>query len=97
MIMLMDEPFGALDPITRAKLQDEFLKIQAKIKKTIVFVTHDIDEALKMGDRIVVMKAGRIVQYGTPMEILARPADPFVVGADWRAQLTENDEFAILR
>ena len=77
-IMLMDEPFGALDPITRAKLQDEFLKIQAKIKKTIVFVTHDIDEALKMGDRIVVMKAGRIVQYGTPMEILARPADPFV-------------------
>jgi len=78
MIMLMDEPFGALDPITRAKLQDEFLKIQAKIKKTIVFVTHDIDEALKMGDRIVVMKAGRIVQYGTPMEILARPADPFV-------------------
>ncbi len=78
MIMLMDEPFGALDPITRAKLQDKFLKIQAKIKKTIVFVTHDIDEALKMGDRIVVMKAGRIVQYGTPMEILARPADPFV-------------------
>ncbi len=77
-IMLMDEPFGALDPITRAKLQDEFLNIQAKIKKTIVFVTHDIDEALKMGDRIAVLKAGRVVQYGTPMEILARPADPFV-------------------
>ncbi|MDD2457972.1 MAG: ABC transporter ATP-binding protein, partial [Eubacteriales bacterium] len=77
-IMLMDEPFGALDPITRAKLQDEFLKIQAKIKKTIVFFTHDIDEALKMSDRIAVLKAGRVVQYGTPMEILARPADPFV-------------------
>lgn len=77
-IMLMDEPFGALDPITRAKLQDEFLNIQAKIKKTIVFVTHDIDEALKMGDRIAVLKAGRVIQYGKPMEILARPADPFV-------------------
>ncbi|NCC77797.1 MAG: ABC transporter ATP-binding protein [Clostridia bacterium] len=77
-IMLMDEPFGALDPITRAKLQDEFLNIQAKIKKTIVFVTHDIDEALKMGDRIAVLKSGRVIQYGTPMEILARPADPFV-------------------
>ena len=77
-IMLMDEPFGALDPISRAKLQDEFLRIQAKIRKTIVFVTHDIDEALKMGDRIVVMRAGRVVQYGKPMEILAKPADPFV-------------------
>lgn len=77
-IMLMDEPFGALDPITRAKLQDEFLRIQEKIRKTIVFVTHDIDEALKMGDRIAVMKGGRIVQYGTPMDILAQPSDPFV-------------------
>lgn len=77
-IMLMDEPFGALDPITRARLQDEFLKIQEKIRKTIVFVTHDIDEALKMGDRIAVLKSGRVVQYGTPMEILAKPADPFV-------------------
>jgi len=77
-IMLMDEPFGALDPITRAKLQDEFLKIQEKIRKTIVFVTHDIEEALKMGDRIAVLKAGRVVQFGTPMDILAAPADPFV-------------------
>jgi osmoprotectant transport system ATP-binding protein len=77
-IMLMDEPFGALDPITRAKMQDEFLKIQAKIRKTIVFVTHDIEEAIKMGDRIAVLKAGRIVQCGAPMEILAHPADPFV-------------------
>jgi osmoprotectant transport system ATP-binding protein len=77
-IMLMDEPFGALDPITRAKLQDEFLRIQEKIKKTIVFVTHDIDEAIKMGDKIAVLKGGRIIQVGTPMEILSRPADPFV-------------------
>lgn len=77
-IMLMDEPFGALDPITRAKLQDEFLKIQEKIRKTIVFVTHDIDEALKMGDRIAVMKAGHVIQYSKPMDILAKPADPFV-------------------
>jgi osmoprotectant transport system ATP-binding protein len=77
-IMLMDEPFGALDPITRAKMQDEFLKIQEKIRKTIVFVTHDIEEAMKMGDRIAVLKAGRMVQLGTPMEILAHPADPFV-------------------
>lgn len=77
-IMLMDEPFGALDTITRAKLQDEFLKIQEKIKKTIVFVTHDIDEAIKMGDRIAVLKEGRVVQVGTSMEILLHPADPFV-------------------
>lgn len=77
-IMLMDEPFGALDPITRAKLQDEFLSIQEKIRKTIVFVTHDIDEAIKMGDKIAVLKAGKIIQLGTPMEILSRPADPFV-------------------
>ena len=77
-IMLMDEPFGALDPITRAKLQDEFLKIQALIRKTIVFVTHDLEEAVKMGDRIAVLKAGRIVQLGTPMELLAHPSDAFV-------------------
>jgi len=77
-IMLMDEPFGALDTITRAKLQDEFLKIQEKIKKTIVFVTHDIDEAIKMGDRIAVLKEGRVIQVGTSMEILLHPADPFV-------------------
>lgn len=77
-VMLMDEPFGALDTITRAKLQDEFLKIQEKIKKTIVFVTHDIDEAIKMGDKIAVLKDGRVVQMGTSMEILLHPADPFV-------------------
>lgn len=77
-IMLMDEPFGALDPITRRKIQDEFLHIQEKICKTIVFVTHDIDEAIKMGDKIAVMKGGRLVQFGTPEEILSNPADEFV-------------------
>ncbi|WP_291636791.1 ABC transporter ATP-binding protein [Clostridium sp.] len=77
-IMLMDEPFGALDPITRGKLQDEFLKIQKKIRKTIVFVTHDIDEAIKMGDKIVVLKEGKILQLGTPSEILSDPIDDFV-------------------
>jgi osmoprotectant transport system ATP-binding protein len=84
-VMLMDEPFGALDPITRASLQDEFLRILREIRKTIVFVTHDIDEAIRMGTRIAIMRAGKLVQYDTPEVILARPADPFVesfVGAD---------------
>ncbi|KUO70513.1 MAG: glycine betaine ABC transporter ATP-binding protein [Clostridia bacterium BRH_c25] len=77
-VMLMDEPFGALDPITRSRLQNEFLHIQEKLKKTIVFVTHDIDEAIKMGDKIAVMRDGNIVQFGTPYEILSNPADEFV-------------------
>lgn len=77
-VMLMDEPFGALDPITRSKLQNEFLYLQEKIKKTIIFVTHDIDEAIKMGDKIVVMKQGKIVQQGTPNDILSSPANEFV-------------------
>jgi osmoprotectant transport system ATP-binding protein len=84
-VMLMDEPFGAIDPITRAKLQDEFLRIQQRLRKTIVFVTHDIDEAIRMGDKIAIMRAGRLVQYDTPETILARPADAFVeefVGSD---------------
>ena len=84
-VMLMDEPFGALDPITRASLQDEFLRILREIKKTIVFVTHDIDEAIRMGTRIAIMRSGKLVQYDTPEAILARPADAFVeafVGAD---------------
>src|SRR2546423_8842977 len=83
--MLMDEPFGALDPITRASLQDEFLRLLYELRKTIVFVTHDIDEALKMGTRIAIMRAGRLVQYDRPETLLARPADAFVeafVGAD---------------
>ena len=84
-VLLMDEPFGAIDPITRAKLQDEFLRIQQRLKKTIVFVTHDIDEAIRMGDRIAILRVGRLVQYDTPEAILARPGDAFVeefVGSD---------------
>jgi osmoprotectant transport system ATP-binding protein len=79
--MLMDEPFGAVDPITRTKLQDEFLNLQQRLKKTIVFVTHDFDEAVKMGDKIAVLdKGSRIAQYATPEEILTSPADDFVAG-----------------
>jgi osmoprotectant transport system ATP-binding protein len=85
-VMLMDEPFGAIDPINRDRLQDEFLRLQALVRKTIVFVTHDIDEAIKMGDRIAIMReGGHLAQYGTPADILANPADDFVarfVGAD---------------
>ncbi len=84
-VMLMDEPFGAIDPITRGRLQNEFLKILKAIRKTVVFVTHDVDEAIKMGDRIAILRDGRLVQYGTPDEILARPANAFVeefVGTD---------------
>lgn len=77
-IMIMDEPFGALDPITREHLQDEFLKIQQSVRKTIVFVTHDIHEAVKMGDKIAVMRAGEVIQYDTPLAILSTPADEFI-------------------
>lgn len=80
-IMLMDEPFGAVDPITRVRLQDEFLSLQRELGKTIVFVTHDFDEALKMGDRIAVLREGsHIAQYDTPEVILGAPADDFVAG-----------------
>jgi osmoprotectant transport system ATP-binding protein len=85
-LMLMDEPFGAIDPINRSRLQDEFLALQRRVKKTIVFVTHDIDEAIKMGDRIAILRdGGQLAQYDTPREILIHPADQFVaqfVGAD---------------
>ena len=77
-VILMDEPFGALDPITRAQLQDEFLKLRARLKKTILFVTHDIDEAIKLGDRIAVMRSGKIVQFDPPIKILREPVDSFV-------------------
>lgn len=78
-VMLMDEPFGAIDPITRERLQNEFLRLQSEFRKTIVFVTHDIDEAIKMGDRIAILGEGsRIAQYGTPEEILTAPANEFV-------------------
>jgi osmoprotectant transport system ATP-binding protein len=85
-LMLMDEPFGAIDPINRARLQDEFLALQRQVRKTVVFVTHDIDEAIKMGDRIAILREGGVLaQYDTPAAILSRPADEFVarfVGAD---------------
>ena len=85
-VMLMDEPFGAVDPINRERLQNEFLRLQAEIRKTILFVTHDIDEAIKMGDRVAVMRVGgHVAQYATPAELLMAPADDFVedfVGAD---------------
>jgi osmoprotectant transport system ATP-binding protein len=85
-LMLMDEPFGAIDPINRGRLQDEFQRLQQQVRKTVVFVTHDIDEAIKMGDRIAILRdGGRLAQYDTPAEILTHPADDFVaefVGAD---------------
>lgn len=78
-VLLMDEPFGAIDPITRGRLQNEFLRLQERIRKTIVFVSHDIDEAVKMGDRIAVFgERSRIVQYDTPERILTAPANDFV-------------------
>ncbi len=78
-IMLMDEPFGAVDPIVRIRLQDEFLRLQQQFKKTICFVTHDINEAIKMGDYLVIMNQGRLMQTGTPIDVLTSPADKFVL------------------
>jgi osmoprotectant transport system ATP-binding protein len=84
-IMLMDEPFGAIDPIARERLQNDFLRLHAQVRKTIIFVTHDIDEAIKMGDRIAIMRDGHLVQLATADDLLASPADDFVasfVGED---------------
>jgi osmoprotectant transport system ATP-binding protein len=84
-IMLMDEPFGAVDPIARDRLQNDFLRLHRQVRKTVIFVTHDIDEAIKMGDRIAIMRDGHLVQIDTADELLANPADEFVadfVGAD---------------
>ncbi|HWB72004.1 MAG TPA: CBS domain-containing protein, partial [Egibacteraceae bacterium] len=78
-VLLMDEPFGAVDPIVRARLQDEFLRLQGEVRKTIVFVPHDIDEAIKMGDRIAVLAQGGVLQqYAPPRELLADPVNDFV-------------------
>jgi osmoprotectant transport system ATP-binding protein len=85
-LMLMDEPFGAIDPINRERLQNEFLRLHREIRKTVVFVTHDIDEAIKMGDRIAILReGGDLVQYDTPDRILSQPVDEFV------AQFVGND------
>ncbi len=84
-VMLMDEPFGAIDPINRATIQDEFLKLQKQLQKTILFVSHDIDEAVKMGSKIAIFSAGKLEQFDTPDNVLAHPAQPFIadfVGTD---------------
>ncbi len=84
-VLLMDEPFGAIDPIARSRLQDEFRQILQRVRKTVVLVTHDLDEAIRLGDRIAIMKSGKIIQYDTPDAVLSHPADQFVenfVGID---------------
>ncbi len=97
-VLLMDEPFGAIDPISRERLQDEFLRLQSEVRKTVVFVTHDIEEAVKLGDRIAILRQGGVLaQYDTPSEVLGNPASEFVadfVGADRalkRLKVTEID------
>lgn len=92
-IILMDEPFGALDPITREQLQDELLRMQQEVKKTIVFVTHDMDEALKLGDKIAILKDGEIVQLDTPYELLSRPANDFVESFIGKNRIYQNPEY----
>jgi osmoprotectant transport system ATP-binding protein len=102
-LMLMDEPFGAIDPITRERLQNDFLRLHREIRKTVIFVTHDIDEAIKMGDRICLLRqGGKLAQYDTPEAILAQPTDDFVarfVGADRglkRLALRRLDEIELM-
>jgi osmoprotectant transport system ATP-binding protein len=103
-VLLMDEPFGAIDPITRARLQAEFLRLQEQVRKTVVFVTHDIEEAVRLGDRIAIMaEGGHLQQYDTPARILGSPATPFVadfVGADRglrRLTVTEIDPVDLVK
>jgi osmoprotectant transport system ATP-binding protein len=79
-VMLMDEPFGAIDPINREVIQDEFLKLQKTLRKTVMFVSHDIDEAVKMADKVAIFRAGKLEQYDSPDNILAHPANPFIAG-----------------
>jgi glycine betaine/proline transport system ATP-binding protein len=84
-ILLMDEPFSALDPLIRTRLQDELIELQRKLNRTIIFVSHDLDEAFKLGDRIAIMEGGRIVQCGTPQQIFSDPATEYV--ADFVAHM----------
>ncbi|PIC67254.1 proline/glycine betaine ABC transporter ATP-binding protein [Sporosarcina sp. P16a] len=91
-VILMDEPFSALDPITREQLQEELLKLHKKLKKTIVFVTHDMDEALKMGDRIAIMKDGNLLQLDTPEKLLHEPAHGFVEEFMGKHRIIQNPE-----
>jgi glycine betaine/proline transport system ATP-binding protein len=91
-ILLMDEPFSALDPLIRTRLQDELLDLQDRLKRTIVFVSHDLDEAFKLGDHIAIMEGGRIIQHGTPADIFTAPADEYV--ADFVAHM---NPLAVLR
>lgn len=84
-VILMDEPFGAIDAITRTELQDALLRLQRRLRKTILFVTHDVDEALRLADKIAILRDGELIQFGTPLEILTAPKDEFVaqlIGAD---------------
>lgn len=91
-VLLMDEPFGALDPITRDQLQDQLISLQRKLKKTIVFVTHDMDEALKLGDRIAIMKDGNLLQIDTPERILQEPASTFVEEFIGKDRIIQNPD-----
>jgi len=93
----MDEPFSALDPITRSQLQDELLFLQAKLKKTIVFVTHDMDEAVKLADRICIMKDGMIVQYDTPEQIMKNPVNDYVANFVGKNRIWANPQYIIAR
>ncbi|HHY14383.1 MAG TPA: betaine/proline/choline family ABC transporter ATP-binding protein, partial [Thermoanaerobacterales bacterium] len=92
-IILMDEPFGALDPITRSALQDEFMEMQDKLGKTIVFVTHDMNEALKLADKIAIMKDGEILQFDSPEQIIRNPAHGFVEDFIGKERLLKQPEF----
>ena len=92
-LILMDEPFSALDPITRSDLQDQMVELQNKMKKTVVFVTHDMDEAIKLADMICIMKDGCIIQYDTPENILKNPADDFVIGFIGKKRIWSSPEY----
>jgi osmoprotectant transport system ATP-binding protein len=92
-VILMDEPFSALDPITRATLQEELIELQTKLKKTIVFVTHDMGEAIKIADRICIMNDGKIIQYDTPEEVLKHPINDFVASFVGKNRIWSSPEF----